>query len=107
MVLRAMAGEASHQMSAATRVELGLVLGGQLSEDDIDRRLAELGIDVVAFTPKQARLASEGHRRYGRGHHRARLNLGDTFSYALARDTGFTLLCVGDDFRRTDLPVAP
>lgn len=43
--------------------------------------------------------------RYGKGRHRAALNVGDCLSYALARSIGEPLLCLGDDFRQTDLPL--
>jgi ribonuclease VapC len=45
-------------------------------------------------------------RRFGQGRHRAGLNFGDTFSYALARWMGQPLLFVGNDFSRTDVEVA-
>lgn len=45
--------------------------------------------------------------RYGKGRHRAALNFGDCFSYALAERTGFPLLCTGGDFAATDLDVVP
>lgn len=44
--------------------------------------------------------------RCGRGRHEAALNLGDTFSYALAKHLGEPLLFVGEDFTRTDVEVA-
>ncbi len=52
-------------------------------------------------------------RRYGRGRHRAGLNIGDCFSYALAVATDQPLPFKGGDFIHTDLrpavpaPVAP
>lgn len=41
--------------------------------------------------------------RYGKGRHPARLNLGDCFAYALARNLDAPLLYKGDDFARTDV----
>jgi ribonuclease VapC len=38
--------------------------------------------------------------------HRASLNYGDGFAYALARQRGCPLLFVGDDFARTDIAQA-
>jgi ribonuclease VapC len=38
--------------------------------------------------------------------HPARLNFGDCFSYAAARSLKVPLLCVGDDFARTDIEIA-
>jgi ribonuclease VapC len=47
--------------------------------------------------------AGEAFRRYGRGRGAARLNFGDTFSYALAATRGLPLLFKGDDFTLTDI----
>ena len=49
------------------------------------------------------RLASEVS---GKGRHRAGLNFGDCFAYALARISGQPLLFKGDDFAHTDIDVA-
>ena len=47
----------------------------------------------------------EGWRRYGRGRHRAALNLGDLFAYAVAVASGHPVLCTGEDFAATDVEV--
>ena len=47
--------------------------------------------------------AVSAHARYGKGHHDARLNMGDCFAYACARTNNARLLYKGDDFSRTDL----
>ncbi len=52
-------------------------------------------------------MAAQAYRDYGRGSgHPARLNLGDTFSCALARVTGDPLLFVGEGFGHTDIQSA-
>ena len=96
-------------MSAATRVELAIVIesragsaGAQLLQELLDR--VEIQIE-----PVDARLADEAMvcwRRFGKGRHPAGLNYGDTFSYALARRLGLPLLFVGDDFAQTDVLAA-
>ena len=55
----------------------------------------------------QADRALEGWRRFGKGRHRAALNLGDCFTYGLAVAVDHPVLCVGDDFVRTDVEVVP
>jgi ribonuclease VapC len=70
---------------------------------ELDAFLEETGIVVVPATPAQARAARLAYRRFGKGRHPARLNLGDCFAYALARETGEPLLCKGNDFAATDL----
>src|SRR5260370_39222977 len=71
-------------MSAATRVELSFVIEGRNREAgraDLERLLREVPIEIAAVTPQQAEIAIEAFRRFGRGRHRARLNIGDCFSY--------------------------
>ena len=66
--------------------------------------LTTAGITLVPITEKEATLALEAFRLYGKGTgHPARLNMGDCFSYALARSCGMPLLFKGDDFSRTDI----
>jgi ribonuclease VapC len=49
-------------------------------------------------------LAVGAHVRYGKGTgHPAQLNMGDCFSYALAKQMKSVLLYKGDDFSHTDL----
>jgi ribonuclease VapC len=103
--------EANHpQMSAATYVELGIVVD-RLGDPSVSRRLDRLldswGVEVVPLTAAQARTARAAHRDYGRGSgHSAKLNLGDCFAYALAYETGQQLLFKGDDFGHTDIEPA-
>ena len=61
------------------------------------------GAEIVAVTPQQAEIAVDAFRRFGRGRHRASLNIGDCFCYALAAATDHALLFKGDDFGRTDI----
>ena len=61
---------------------------------------------LVAVDAGTADRALSAWRRYGKGRHPAALNFGDCFSYALAEDTGFTLLCTGNGFTATDLATA-
>ena len=58
------------------------------------------------MTVEQARIAREAYRDYGKGRHRAGLNFGDCFAYALAKDKGEPLLFKGNDFRKTDVDPA-
>ncbi|WP_447944022.1 type II toxin-antitoxin system VapC family toxin [Microbacterium aurum] len=69
--------------------------------------LASLELDVAPLTAAQATIARQAYRDYGRDSgHPARLNLGDCFSYALAKERGEPLLYIGDDFARTDIASA-
>lgn len=94
-------------MSAATYVEISMVIDGKNDpalSAGLDRFVETMGVTVVPFTPRQARLAREAFRRYGRGSgHPARLDLGDCMSYAASTDLGEPLLYKGDDFPHTDV----
>lgn len=62
------------------------------------------GIQIEPVTVEQAKIARFAYRDYGKGSgHRANLNFGDCFSYALAREKREPILFKGDDFVHTDL----
>lgn len=79
---------------------------GPETSEALDEIIRVSGIKVAAITVHQTRLAREAYRRYGKGNHEAKLNLGDCFAYALAKARGEKLLFKGDDFRRTDVEAA-
>jgi ribonuclease VapC len=66
--------------------------------------LANAGVRIVDADAAASREAAAAFERY-RGRP-ARLNLGDSFAYALARREGDGLLFKGDDFSRTDIKPA-
>ena len=96
-------------VSAVTRVELSFAIKGRKhnpGRERLDRFFAMTATDVVAVTPQQAMIAIDAFRAYGKGRHKAGLNIGDCFSYALARATGHPLLFKGNDFALTDIRAA-
>jgi ribonuclease VapC len=96
----------TRMISAATAVEVGMVaLGrkGELGLAELRALVGKLEIETAAFTNEQVDLAIDAFRRFGKGRHPAGLNLGDCFSYALAKATGEPLLFKGDDFSQTDV----
>jgi ribonuclease VapC len=93
-------------ISAVSRVELAFVIEsrkGEVGRADCERLLREGMFDIVSVTAQHTDLAIEAFRRFGKGRHRAGLNIGDCFVYALARATGHPLLFKGDDFIHTDI----
>jgi ribonuclease VapC len=62
--------------------------------------------EPVAITQKVAEMAIGAFDKYGKGKHPARLNMGDCFSYACARDIKAKLLFKGNDFGQTDIEIA-
>jgi len=97
------------RMSAVTYVETAVVTDSNRNPV-LSRRLDELlrdaEIQVESVTPRQAEIARYAYRDFGKGRHRAGLNLGDCFAYALAKETGEPLLFKGEDFGCTDIEVA-
>ena len=93
------------QLSAATYVETGIVVDN--TKDPVisgrfDQLLAELDAEIRDVTARQARLARDAYRSYGKGSgHPAGLNYGDCFAYALATETRTPLLFKGADFSHT------
>jgi len=107
---KAIASAGTRRVSAVSYVEAGVVIDASKSPvasrrfDDLFRE-AKLVIEPV--TAEQARIAREAYRDFGKGSkHRAGLNFGDCFVYALAKTTGEPLLFKGEDFRHTDLSSA-
>jgi len=94
------------RISAATYVEASMVMElrfGDRGGREIDTLLDDVGIATIPFDQAQAKLAREAFRRFGKGRHRAALNFGDCFAYALAKILDAPLLFKGDDFALTDL----
>lgn len=60
-------------------------------------------LEVVSVDTELAALARLANQTFGKGFHPARLNFGDCFAYALAKQTGEPLLFKGEDFARTDI----
>ncbi|MFY9790492.1 MAG: type II toxin-antitoxin system VapC family toxin [Candidatus Sulfotelmatobacter sp.] len=95
--------------SAVNYVEAAIVIDSgksSISSRRFDDFFREADIAVESVTPEQARIAREAYRDFGKGRHRAGLNLGDCFAYALAKEKGETLLFKGDDFCHTDIEPA-
>ncbi len=69
----------------------------------VQRFQAALGLRLVAIGEAELNLAVEAYGRYGRGRHKAALNMGDCFAYGCARAHGARLLYLGEDFAQTDL----
>lgn len=93
-------------LSAVSMVESSIVLDrrfGDKASGELDSFVLRMEIEVVPVSVKQADAAREAFRKYGRGRHRAGLNFGDCFSYALAKVSGEPLLYKGDDFALTDM----
>ena len=94
-------------LAAPTALEFGMVLEARIpgSQGMAARAVRDGRFTVVDFTAELADRGLHAWRRFGKGRHPAALNFGDCCTYALAEQTGLPILCVGNDFARTDLPV--
>jgi len=93
-------------IGAPTLAEAGIVLAARLGvvgKTLLARFLQESALVVIPFGEEHWRVAVDAFLRYGRGRHPAGLNFGDCLTYATARLAGEPLLCLGDDFAKTDL----
>ena len=57
----------------------------------------------VGIGEREFELAAQAYAEFGKGRHRAALNMGDCFAYACARANRARLLFKGDDFSKTDI----
>ena len=89
-------------MSAASFVEVSMIIESRFGSDGI-RDLAKANIELVPVDAEQAHIARTAFRDYGKRRHRAGLNFGDCFSYALAKALDEPLLFKGRDFSSTDI----
>jgi ribonuclease VapC len=106
--LEAIRSTVSRRLSAGSYLELGIVIDGPgdpISSRRVDDVLSRMLITIEPVTASQAKIAREAYRDFGKGRHRAGLNFGDCFSYALARELNEPLLFKGDDFVHTDIPL--
>lgn len=90
-------------MSAATLAETLIVASRKQVLQQLDEVMAALDLTIEEVDSEFAERAADAYRRWGKGFHRAALNYGDSFSYALAELYDCPLLYVGDDFARTDV----
>ena len=89
-------------MSVVSFLEAAIVLesrAGAAAGPNLDLLLERAPIELEPVTLEHAQAARRAWRRFGRGNHRAALNFGDCFAYALAEATREPLLFKGQDFR--------
>ena len=106
----ALASTDAPRMSAISLGEAAVVIDvarDPVASRRVDDVVRAAGIAIEPVTEAQARIARQAYRDFGRGSgHPAKLNVGDCFSYALAKAFDAPLLFKGDDFVHTDVTVA-
>src|ERR1700687_1365506 len=106
---RVIRGAHACQIAAANFVEVAIVVEAQTKASgsrQFDAFFRRAGIVIEPVTEEQAHIARQAYTDFGKGRHRAGLNFGDCFAYALAKATGESLLFKGEDFKKTDISSA-
>lgn len=100
------------KISVVSAVEAAMVVGKVLQDHPLATQLTyeflhRMRVEVVALPAEVYDDALKAYARYGRGTgHRARLDLGDCFSYAFAKRYNLVMLAKGNNFIHTDLMLA-
>lgn len=96
-------------ISAVSYVEAAVVIdrgGDAVASRRFDDFFRASGIAIETVTTRQAEVARQAYRDFGKGRHKAGLNFGDCFAYALAKEMDEPLLFKGEDFRHTEVEAA-
>ncbi len=97
------------RIATPTLVEASIVFAGRRRTADtgeLEALVHELGVSIAPFGEREWHAAVAAFLRFGRGHHKAKLNFGDCLAYASAIVANDSLLFTGDDFARTDITPA-
>jgi len=109
VLLRKIALARTVAIGAPTVAETQMVLTIKLGRNGaarVDQFLSEVQAMVIPFARNHISIFFEAFRRYGKGRHPARFNMGDCFTYAVAKAAGMQVLFVGEDFSQTDIESA-
>ncbi|WP_164127365.1 type II toxin-antitoxin system VapC family toxin, partial [Stenotrophomonas maltophilia] len=74
-----------------------------VAEELVEAFIEETQATILDITASVGKEAIKASGRYGRGRHRADLNMGDCFAYACAKANNLPLLFKGNDFPHTDI----
>jgi ribonuclease VapC len=97
------------RLSVAGFLELTMVVESQLGPEatrNAETFIRRAGILIEPVTIEQGLIARQAFFDFGKGRHKAQLNYGDCFSYALAKAVEEPLLFKGNDFIHTDVEPA-
>jgi len=100
---------ATSRINVANYLELSMVIEKQLGPEGLrqaDAFFRRAAIDIEPATVEQGHLARQAFLDFCKGRHKAGLNFGDCFAYALAKEFGEPLLFKGKDFAETDISSA-
>lgn len=98
------------RMSAANFLEAAINIdarGDLEASRQLDNFVQRARIEIADVTVEQVQVVRQAYLDFGKGRHKAALNFGDCFAYALARTAGEPLLFKGNDFAMTDVAAWP
>jgi ribonuclease VapC len=101
--IAALAAEDTILISAGTFAEAFIVASRQGLNRDMKALMDDIEPEVFNLTQAVAQRLADVYSKWGKGMHRAGLNLGDCFAYDVARQHGCKLLYVGNDFAKTGI----
>jgi ribonuclease VapC len=101
--MKVLESETQVLVSAGTMTEALIVAARRHVVAEMAGLIDGLDLQVVTVTSASARWAAHAYQQWGKGFHRAALNFGDCFAYALAKEHSCALLFVGGDFSKTDI----
>jgi ribonuclease VapC len=78
----------------------------EVAERSVDIFIEQTDAQIIEITAEIGRHAVNAFNTFGRGRHKASLNMGDCFAYACAKAHNIPLLFKGNDFPYTDIEVA-
>ncbi len=94
-------------ISSVTFAEAGIVFDSsdyaKNNPKELDQLLSLIAAEIIPVSEAQAVEARKTYKKFGKGRHPAKLNMGDCFSYALAKEKKLPLLYKGNDFSKTDI----
>ena len=105
----AIASADSLAIGAPTLTETGMVLRNRIgvgAQSVLVYFLHEWKVEIIPCGEAHWQEAVAAYSRYGKGKHKAALNFGGWMTFAVAKLSGQTLLCTGNDFSRTDIQLA-
>ena len=108
-ILDKIAAADSLAIGAPTLAETGIVLTNRIGEHArmiLTQFLHEWRVHIIPFGESHWTECVNAYERFGKGRHKAGLNFGDCMTFAIARLSAQSLLCTGNDFVKTDLPIA-
>jgi ribonuclease VapC len=106
LCLDALARDTEPIMSAVSLVECRIVARKHGVLEDLSDLLARIPIEIIGADRDTADRVAAIQIQWGKGNHRAQLNILDCFSYDIAKQFRCPLLYIGNDFSQTDISSA-